>query len=49
MVIVFPQAPIENPMHLKIPTGFKISKGCPKDYMLKVNKNVHSQKQAIQI
>ena len=43
-VQAFPQAPTENPIYLKIPIGFQMSKGAPKDYILKVNKNMYSQR-----
>ena len=48
-VQAFPQAPVEKEIYLKIPIGFRMSKGHPKDYILKVNRNVYGQKQASRI
>ena len=43
-VQAFPQALVEKPIYLKIPIGFRMSKGHPKDYVLKVHRNVYEQK-----
>ena len=48
-VQAFPQAPVEKPLYLKIPVGFRMSKGDPKDYALRVDRNVHGQRQASRI
>ena len=40
-VQAFPQAPAEKPIYLKIPVGFKMSKGTPNDYALKVIHNIY--------
>ena len=48
-VQAFPQAPVEKPLYLKIPIGFKMSKGDPKDYVLRVDRNVYGQRQASRI
>ena len=48
-VQAFPQAPVEKPIYLKIPIGFRMSKGHPNDYVLQVNRNVYGQKQASRI
>ena len=36
-------------MYLKTPVGFQMSKGNPKDYVLKVNRNVYGQRQASRV
>ena len=48
-VQAFPQAPVEKPIYLKIPIGFRMSKGYPNDYVLKVNRNIYGQRQASRI
>ena len=48
-VQAFPQAPAEKPIYLRIPIGFKMSKGDPKDYVLRVDRNVYGQRQASRI
>jgi len=45
-VQAFPQAPVEKPLYLKIPTGFRMSQGNPKDFVLRVDRNVYGQRQA---
>ena len=48
-VQAFLQAPVEKQLYLKIPIGFKMSKGNPKDYVLRVDHNVYGQQQASRI
>ena len=45
-VQAFPQAPVEKPLYLRIPTGFKMMKGDPRDFVLRVDHNVYGQRQA---
>jgi len=40
-VQAYPQALVEKPLYLKIPVGFKMSKGKAKDYILYVNNNIY--------
>jgi hypothetical protein len=43
----FPQAPVEKEIYIEIPRGVKLSDGDdPKDFVLKLNRNVYGQKQA---
>jgi hypothetical protein len=46
-VLAFPQAPVEKEIYMEIPRGVKMSDGDnPKDFVLKLNRNVYGQKQA---
>ena len=47
-VLAFPQAPEEKEIYMEIPRGVRMSNqdDNPKDYVLKLNKNVYGQKQA---
>jgi hypothetical protein len=46
-VLAFPQAPVEKEIYMEIPRGVKLSDGDdPKDFVLKLNRNVYGQKQA---
>ena len=45
-VLAFPQAPIERQLYMTMPKGMKIVKGDPKDYVLKIKRNIYGQKQA---
>ena len=47
--MAFPQAPIERPLYMHIPKGYTINEGNPKDYALKLKKNLYGQKQAGQV
>lgn len=40
------QAPIERNLCIKIPPGYTIENGDPKDYVLQLKRNLHGQKQA---
>ena len=44
-VLAFPQAPVDKELYMKVPVGVTIN-GTPKDYALKLNKNVYGQKQS---
>ena len=39
-VLVYPQAPAEKPLYMKIPKGMEVPHGKNKDYVLKMHKNV---------
>ena len=45
-VLAFPQAPVEKELYLHIPKGFDLTEGDPKDYVLKLKRNIYGQKQA---
>ena len=45
-VLAFPQAPVEKEIYMKIPRGFTIEGKDPRDYVLRLNRNVYGQKQA---
>ena len=45
-VLAVPQAPVEREIYMKIPKGFELNQGDSEDYVLKLHKNVYSQKQA---
>jgi Reverse transcriptase (RNA-dependent DNA polymerase) len=45
-VLAFPQAPVEKELYMKIPSGFELTDGSPKDWVLKLHRNVYGQKQA---
>jgi hypothetical protein len=46
-VLAFPQAPVEKELYMKIPQGFDLGEGeNPKEFVLKLHKNVYGQKQA---
>jgi len=45
-VQAFPQVLAEKLIYLKIPVGFKMSKGVPNNYALKVICNIYGQRQA---
>ena len=45
-VLAFPQAPVERELYMEIPKGFDVSEGNPKDYLLKIHRNIYGQKQA---
>jgi hypothetical protein len=44
-VLAYPQAPVECDLYMAIPRGYKID-GDPKQYALKLKKNLYGQKQA---
>ena len=45
-VLAYPQAPVDRELHMKIPKGFELDGvDNPKDYVLKLHKNVYGQKQ----
>ena len=46
-VLAFPQAPVEKELYMECPRGFQIKDvGDPKEYVLKLHRNVYGQKQA---
>jgi hypothetical protein len=46
-VLAFPQAPVEKELYIEVPRGFVIEEGeDPKEYVLKLHRNVYGQKQA---
>ena len=46
-VQAYPQAPVERPMYMEIPKGFKIAGGATgKDYLFQIHKNIYGQRQA---
>jgi hypothetical protein len=46
-VQAFAQAPVEKTLYMKIPAGIEIEGGAdPKDYVLKIHRNIYGQKQA---
>lgn len=46
-VLAFPQAPVEKELYMHCPRGFKFGDvESPKDYVLRLNRNVYGQKQA---
>ena len=45
-VLAFPQAPVEKEIYMRIPKGFEVPNTDPKEYVLKLNRNVYGQKQA---
>ena len=46
-VQAYPQAPVERPMYMEIPKGFKVTGGATsKDYLLQIHKNIYGQRQA---
>ena len=45
-VLAFPQAPVERELYMGIPRGFTIQDGNPKDYALKLHRNVYGQPQS---
>ena len=45
-VLAFPQAPVERELYMAIPKGFTLHEGDPKDYALRIHKNIYGQKQA---
>ena len=48
-MLVFPQAPVEKEIYMKVPRGFYITGKEPDDHVLKLNKNIYGQKQAGQV
>ena len=45
-VLAFPQAPVEKELYMKIPAGVSVGDGDPRDFVLRLHKNVYGQKQA---
>jgi hypothetical protein len=45
-VMAYPQAPIEIDIYMKLPRGIQTAHGNSKDHILKLEKNIYSQKQA---
>ncbi len=45
-VMAYPQAPIETDIYMELPQGVQPAIGNSKDHMLKLLKNIYSQKQA---
>ena len=46
-VLAFPQAPVEKELFMRIPRGFEVEGvDDPKNYVLKLHRNVYGQKQA---
>ena len=46
-VQAFAQAPVEKTLYMKVPAGVTIEDGAnPKDYVLKIHRNIYGQKQA---
>jgi hypothetical protein len=45
-VMAYPQAPIEMDIYMELPQGIQTAHGNSKDHMLKLEKNIYSQKQA---
>ena len=46
-VLAYPQAPVKKELYMQIPKGFMLEGNKnPKDYVLKLHKNVYGQKQA---
>ena len=48
-VLAFPQAPISHELYMHIPKGMTIQEGDPKDYVLKLKRNLYGQKQAARV
>jgi hypothetical protein len=44
--MVYPQAPIEIDIYMALPQGIQTKHGNSKDHILKLEKNIYSQKQA---
>jgi hypothetical protein len=44
-IMAYPQGPIKYDMYTELPQGIQISEGDSKDYVLKLLKNIYSQKQ----
>jgi Reverse transcriptase (RNA-dependent DNA polymerase) len=46
-VQAFAQAPVEKTLYMRIPAGVDLEDGSdPKDYVLKIHRNIYGQKQA---
>ena len=45
-VAAYSQALVKKELYMKIPKGFKLCKGDPNDYVLKLHKNFYGQKQS---
>ena len=45
-VLAFPQAPVERELYMEVPKGFVVNEGDPRDYLLKIHRNIYGQKQA---
>ena len=47
-VLAFPQAPVERDIYMEIPRGFQLADESlnPRDYVLRLHRNVYGQKQA---
>ena len=45
-VLAFPQAPVEKEIYMRVPKGFEVPNTDPKEYVLRLNRNVYGQKQA---
>ena len=45
-VLAFPQAPVERELYMEIPKGFEVPGASPKDFVLKIHRNIYGQKQA---
>jgi len=45
-VMAYPQAPIEMDIYMELPQGIMTAHGNSKDHVLKLEKNIHGQKQA---
>jgi hypothetical protein len=45
-VMAYPQAPIEMDIYMELPQGIQTAHGNSKDHVLKLEKNIYSQKQA---
>jgi hypothetical protein len=45
-VMAYPQAPIETDIYMELPQGIQTKHGNSKDHVLKLEKNIYSQKQA---
>ena len=48
-VLAFPQAPISHELFMQIPQGVTIPHHNPKDYVLKLKRNIYGQKQAARV
>ena len=42
-VLAFPQAPVEKELYVRIPKGFEIHNTDPREYVLKLNRNIYGQ------
>lgn len=45
-VQAFAQAPVEKELYMKIPAGLELDQGDPRDYVLRIHRNIYGQKQA---